>query len=101
MDFDGNFIKNPIEVGTTTNQGQNEIIDSNEKDIKTCSVPVFDTQTNVSEAIRVLEASGFNVVIKYEKSEKFSYGTVLHINPKSGTLLPEGSTVTLYVSMGQ
>jgi beta-lactam-binding protein with PASTA domain len=48
----------------------------------------------------VLRRAGFTPVIGPTVDSGYSYGTVAYLSPTSGSSLPTGSTVTIYVSDG-
>ena len=52
------------------------------------------------DAARVLRRAGFTPVIGPTVDSGYSYGTVAYLSPTSGSSLPTGSTVTIYVSDG-
>jgi membrane peptidoglycan carboxypeptidase len=60
------------------------------------SVYGFSTQ----EAARILRRAGFNPVIGPQVDSANAYGTVAYLSPSSGSQVPTGSTVTIYVSDG-
>ena len=54
-----------------------------------------------SSAVSVLESAGFNPVVSDSlRSSDYSYGTVAYTSPGSGTSMPEGSVITIYLSSG-
>jgi membrane peptidoglycan carboxypeptidase len=52
------------------------------------------------QAASVLRRAGFSPVIGPTVDSGYSYGTVAYLGPTSGSSLPTGSTVTIYVSDG-
>jgi beta-lactam-binding protein with PASTA domain/serine/threonine protein kinase len=54
----------------------------------------------LEEARDRLEADGFIVNVQFENSEDFEEGTVIRTEPAIGEMVPEGSDIDLYVSVG-
>lgn len=68
--------------------------------------PKTKTVNNVTDMTEVtakntLEASGFKVVVTPMASEKYAIGHVISTEPARGTPVPEGTTVTMFVSTGK
>lgn len=60
---------------------------------------------NVTDMLEVtakgtLEANGFKVVVTEMASEKYEKGHVIRTEPERGTPVPEGTTITMFVSTG-
>jgi eukaryotic-like serine/threonine-protein kinase len=53
-----------------------------------------------AQAVRQLEAAGFEVVVTEEPSEDIEPGFVIDQNPAAGSEVREGSTITITVSVG-
>lgn len=53
-----------------------------------------------SEAIRALNAAGFEANVQTQSSDSVGQGYVISQNPSSGAKLTKGSSVTIYVSSG-
>lgn len=58
---------------------------------------------SIIEAERILEDAGFNVVTETKEttSDKVEVGNVVKTSPQAGRTVKEGSSVTLYVSIGE
>ncbi|MGI6560038.1 MAG: Stk1 family PASTA domain-containing Ser/Thr kinase [Saccharofermentanales bacterium] len=52
------------------------------------------------EAVSILEDLKYNVLIKYQNSETVDKDDVINTLPRSGSILPKGETVTIFVSEG-
>ena len=69
---------------------------------KDVSIPDVSNMT-VIEAENILENAGFNVATetKDATSDKIEEGKIVKTSPASGRTVKEGSTITLYVSVGE
>ncbi|WP_020575026.1 Stk1 family PASTA domain-containing Ser/Thr kinase [Actinopolymorpha alba] len=54
----------------------------------------------IAEARTVLATAGFKVVDREDKEASSASGTVTRIDPSEGSVVPKGSTVTIYFSSG-
>jgi serine/threonine-protein kinase len=57
-------------------------------------------ELNVDAATQILEDAGFVVSPEFSENEDFDANVVFDQDPLGGTILPEGSTVTIFVSSG-
>lgn len=57
-------------------------------------------ELNVDAATQILEDAGFVVSPEFSENEDFEPNVVFDQDPRGGTIVPEGSTVTILVSSG-
>lgn len=53
------------------------------------------------EAVSMLEAAGFKVLLSEQQSDRYEEGEVIRQNPEGGNLLEEGGEVELVISSGE
>ncbi|WP_018654316.1 Stk1 family PASTA domain-containing Ser/Thr kinase [Actinomadura flavalba] len=98
---EGKVIKSDPEAGTSLERGQEVAltVSKGKKPIERVDVPNVRSRS-ASEAQQILEARGFKVEERKEKSDTVPRGSVTRTDPAAGKSLKKGSTVAMYISDG-
>ena len=95
---EGKIISQSIRAGLTVNPGQLITLQvSQGKGIKVKDL-VSETKDN---AVKWIDANGLKHNIVYDYHDKAEKGVVFATDPKAGTMVAEGKTITLHVSKGK
>ena len=95
----GTVMKQDIVEGTKINPGTliNYVVSTGVDDQKVPEVK----DLSQSEAEAAIKAKGFQTEVKKEHHDTIPVGKVISVDPKVGTTLEKGATVTLTVSLGK